>query len=692
MNRLGGQTSPYLLQHRDNPVHWWPWCDAAFDEARASSRPVLLSIGYAACHWCHVMAHESFEDSEIASVMNDRFVNIKVDREERPDIDRIYMSALHAMGQRGGWPLTLFLTPERLPFWGGTYFPPVPRHGLPGFPALLTAVADAYSRDPDQVAAHTRTLRSSLERLTVAQPGSLPSPPALDAAAQGMADLIDPVLGGLAGAPKFPSFSLLEFIWRRAGPAGLPGQRVLTTLERMSAGGIYDHLAGGLARYSVDDRWLVPHFEKMLYDNAGYVRLLTTVWRPTRNPVFARRVQETVGWMLDEMRVQGGGFASSMDADSEGEEGRYYVWSAAEIDEVLGSDAPRFQAAYGVSEEGNWEGKNILHRLDSEPAGDETDLAPLRAALLRQRTRRVPPVRDDKVLADWNGLAIAALAEAGAVFGRRDWVAAARDAFAFIEREMTAPDGRILHSWRTGTAHHPAMLDDYAFLADAALALWTADGDPRWRLRAEALMHTVRTRFRAEDGGLWITADDSEQLITRPRAGPDDATPSGAGVAADVMARLWHLTADDRWRSSAEQIVRSMAGAAVKAPAGYPSLLTAIDTLARNVDIVIATPDPGAPSLEAFRTAAWQAPQPARTVRVITRRTDLPEEHAGLTVVADGSDRTLAYACSRNTCSPSVDSAAALAELLKQLPADGPSQPATAAASTGEGAEVSKLE
>ena len=668
MNRLGGETSPYLLQHRDNPVHWWPWCDDAFEEARVSSRPVLLSIGYAACHWCHVMAHESFEDAAIASVMNERFVNIKVDREERPDIDHLYMSALHALGQRGGWPLTMFLTPERLPFWGGTYFPPVPRYGQPGFPDLLATVADTYARDPDRVTTNTRALQASLEGLATAHAGDVPTPSDLDGAARQVTGQLDAKLGGFVGAPKFPNFPVLEFVWRRARKDDLARQRVVTTLERMSAGGIFDHLAGGLARYSVDERWLVPHFEKMLYDNAGYVRLLTAVWRSTRNPTFALRVRETVRWMLADMRVPGGAFASSLDADSEGEEGRYYVWTASEIDEVLGSDGPRFRSAYGVREEGNWEGQNILHQLDS-PGHDDAGLAPLRRALLARRAARVPPAFDDKVLADWNGLAIAALAEAGAVFGEPSWVAAAREAFAFIDREMTEANGRLLHSWRADRAQHMGMLDDYAFLADGALALWTADGDERWRIRAEQLMETVLVHFRAPDGGLWRTADDGEQLIARPRSGHDDATPAGAGVAADVMARLWHLTLDDRWKTAAEQALAAMSGAAVRTPAAYPSLLAAADTLIDNVDIVVEASDDDAPRVQELLSAAWRAPQPARTVRFITRQGDLPAGHAASTI-KDDVRHPRAYACHRHTCSLPVDGGPALAQLLEQLQAD----------------------
>jgi len=669
MNRLGGETSPYLLQHRDNPVHWWPWCDAAFEEASTSSRPVLLSIGYAACHWCHVMAHESFESAAIASVMNERFVNIKVDREERPDIDHLYMSALHALGQRGGWPLTMFLTPERLPFWGGTYFPPVPRYGQPGFPDLLAAVADTYARDPERVTTNTRALRASLERLSAAHSGDLPSPTDLDAAASQIADQLDPKLGGFIGAPKFPNFPVLEFAWRQARTGDPRHQRVVTALERMSAGGIYDHLGGGLARYAVDERWLVPHFEKMLYDNAGYVRLLTNVWRSTRKPVFARRVGETIGWMLDEMRVAEGGFASSLDADSEGEEGRYYVWAASEIDDVLGPDSHRFRIAYGVREEGNWEGKNILNQLDSVPADNDTDLAPLRRALLARRATRIRPSFDDKVLADWNGLAIAALAEAGAVFAEPAWVEAARTAFSFVDREMTKPDGRLCHSWRAGRAQHMGMLDDYAFLADGALALLTADGDERWLHRAEQLMDMVLVHFRADDGGLWRTADDSETLIARPRSGHDDATPSGAGVAADVMARLWHLTFDGRWKAASEQALTSMAGAAVMAPAAYPSLLAAVDTLTNNMEIVIEASEPDAPGVLELLTAAWRAPQPARTVRVVGGCGDLPDGHAARALDGGGGSPR-AYACHRNTCSLPVSSGTALTQLLDQLQAD----------------------
>ncbi|MCY4096760.1 MAG: thioredoxin domain-containing protein, partial [Rhodospirillales bacterium] len=374
-------------------------------------------------------------------------------------------------------------------------------------------------------------------------------------------------------------------------------------------------------------------------------------------------------WMRDEMRVAEGGFASSLDADSEGEEGRYYVWTASEIDDVLGPDSHRFRNAYGVREEGNWEGKNILNQLDSAPEDNDADLAPLRKALLARRATRIRPSFDDKVLADWNGLAIAALAEAGAVFAEPAWVKAARAAFSFVDREMTRPDGRLWHSWRAGRAQHMGMLDDYAFLADGALALLTADGDERWLHRAEQLMDMVLVHFRADDGGLWRTADDSETLIARPRSGHDDATPSGAGVAADVMARLWHLTFDGRWKAASEQALTSMSGAAVMAPAAYPSLLAAVDTLTSNMEIVIEASEPDAPGVRELLTAAWCAPQPARTVRVVGGRGDLPDGHAAR-VLDGGSGSPRAYVCHRNTCSLPVSSGTALIQLLDQLQAD----------------------
>ena len=449
-NRLGEETSPYLLQHKDNPVHWQAWGPEAFAAAKAADKPVLLSIGYAACHWCHVMARESFEDPLVAAMMNARFVNIKLDREERPDLDAIYQHALAAMGEQGGWPLTMFLTPAGEPFWGGTYFPPTPGWGRPGFPQLLEAVSAAYAQDRAGIEKNVAALRGALQRLAQPLPGEAIGREALDRMAQRLLTAVDGVEGGIGTAPKFPQCGAFELLWRAWKRTCRPGFReaVETTLDHMCRGGIYDHLGGGFARYSTDAQWLVPHFEKMLYDNAELIDLLTLVWQETKSPLYGERIAQTVGWVAREMRTEGGGFASSLDADSEHEEGKFYVWSAAEIDALLGDRAPLFKRLYDVSAAGNWEGKTILNRaagIAPEDEAAEQALAECRAILFRAREKRVHPGLDDKVLADWNGLMIAALANAGLVFDRPEWIALAREAFEFVCREMTGPDGRLRH-------------------------------------------------------------------------------------------------------------------------------------------------------------------------------------------------------------------------------------------------------
>ncbi|MFQ5959315.1 MAG: thioredoxin domain-containing protein, partial [Alphaproteobacteria bacterium] len=407
-NRLGGETSPYLLQHRDNPVHWQPWDERAFAEAKRHDKPVLLSIGYAACHWCHVMAHESFEDAQTAALMNELFVNIKVDREERPDLDAIYQTALALLGQHGGWPLTMFLTPEGEPFWGGTYFPPSGRYGRPGFQDVLRAVHKVYTSEPEKVEKNRAALVEALQALSRKEAGGA-IPLALgDQVAELLLQEVDPVWGGIGGAPKFPQTMVLELLWRayKRGAGAAMRDAVLLSARRICEGGIYDHLGGGFARYAVDERWLVPHFEKMLYDNALILELLAHLWQETGDALFKNRTEETVAWVLREMAAPDGGFASAYDADSEGEEGRFYTWSADEIDRLLGPDAAAFKAVYDVGAQGNWEGRNILHRnaAPADAAIDEAQLAAMRAVLFRARAERVPPACDDKVLADWNGL------------------------------------------------------------------------------------------------------------------------------------------------------------------------------------------------------------------------------------------------------------------------------------------------
>src|SRR5262245_55093901 len=466
-NRLADETSPYLLQHAGNPVHWWAWGEEAIAEATRTNRPILLSVGYAACHWCHVMAHESFESPEVAAVMNELFVNIKVDREERPDVDAIYMQALQVLGEPGGWPLTMFCTPAGEPFWGGTYFPYPARYGRPSFVDVLRGVAQAWRDKPQDIETNRKGLLQALQQKArnkaVEASGDGPLLPMrlLDQIAVRLAQECDPVWGGLGQAPKFPSPYLFENIWRarlRDRANARLSDAVTVTLDRMAQGGIYDHVGGGFARYATDAEWLIPHFEKMLYDNAQLVDLLILVWQETKSPLYAQRIAETCDWALREMRAEGGGFAASYDADSEGVEGKFYVWDEAEIDAVLGpADAPFFKQVYDVTPQGNWEHHTILHRNRS-PAllseAEEQRLAGLRAKLKMVRDKRVWPGWDDKVLADWNGLMIAALANAAAVFERDDWFNAATRAYRFVMDEMRDAEGRLFHSHRAGKRLH----------------------------------------------------------------------------------------------------------------------------------------------------------------------------------------------------------------------------------------------
>ncbi|MBV9521553.1 MAG: thioredoxin domain-containing protein, partial [Alphaproteobacteria bacterium] len=539
-NRLAEETSPYLHQHKDNPVHWQSWSAELLDAAAAADKPILLSIGYAACHWCHVMAHESFEDPATAAVMNENFINVKVDREERPDLDAIYQHALALLGEQGGWPLTIFLTPAGEPFWGGTYFPPEPRWGRPAFRQVLQALADAYRTDRAKVAGNAAALREALARLGRAQSGPGIPIAAADQVAERLLREVDPANGGIGGAPKFPQpaiFGLLWRAWKRTGNTAFR-DAVTRTLDAMCAGGIYDHLGGGFARYATDARWLVPHFEKMLYDNAELIGLLCLVWPETRSALYAQRIAETIDWLAREMTLPEGGFCSSLDADSERQEGKFYVWTEAEIDSLLGARAALFKRHYDVSAHGNWEGRTILNRSSEPGPGDpatEGELAACRAILFRAREERVHPSLDDKVLADWNGLMIAALAEAAQIFERPDWLAMARDAFAFIAERMTDASGRLFHSWRGGAARNPAVVEDYANLGRAALALFEATGEDSYLERAEAWTTILdRHYWDPKGGGYFTAADDTPALITRAKTANDAAVPSGNGTMAGV--------------------------------------------------------------------------------------------------------------------------------------------------------------
>ncbi|MGH7066074.1 MAG: thioredoxin domain-containing protein, partial [Stellaceae bacterium] len=591
-NRLGDETSPYLLQHKDNPVHWQPWGEAVLDAAKAADKPILLSIGYAACHWCHVMAHESFEDPAVAARMNRLFINVKVDREERPDLDSIYQHALALMGEQGGWPLTMFLTPDGEPFWGGTYFPPAPRWGRAGFPQLLDAVAEAYAGKREDVAKNVGVLRTALARLAQPERGGAITPDLLDRIAERLLRETDQLYGGIGTAPKFPQCGILELLWRAWKRTRQPPYReaVVKALDAMCQGGIYDHLGGGFARYSTDARWLVPHFEKMLYDNAELVDLLTLVWQETKSPLYRERIEETIGWVGREMLTAGSGFASSLDADSEHEEGKFYVWTEREIDKHLGARAAHFKEIYDATAAGNWEGKiilNRLHHLALQNEAAETALAADRAVLFHARAERERPGCDDKVLADWNGLMIAALAGAGMAFARPDWIALAEDAFDFIRQALSGPDGRLSHAWREGKRAHQAILDDYANLARAALLLHEATDDGDYLAAARGWVEICDRHYRDARGGYFFTADDAEALLVRTKQALDQPNPAGNGTMVEVLARLYYLTGEDLYRAGAEEILAAFAGETQRNLFGLSTLLNGAEFLARALQVVV---------------------------------------------------------------------------------------------------------
>jgi len=662
-NRLDEETSPYLLQHKDNPVHWQPWSEATLAAAKAADKPILLSIGYAACHWCHVMARESFEDPTIAERMNSLFINIKIDREERPDLDQIYQHALALLGEQGGWPLTMFLTPDGEPFWGGTYFPPEPRWGRAGFPQVLEAMSDAYKQDRDKVAKNVVALREALQRLGRPQRGDAIEPEQLDPIAERLLREVDQIHGGIGTAPKFPQTGILELFWRAWKRTGQAPYRdaVVKALDAMCQGGIYDHLGGGFARYSTDARWLVPHFEKMLYDNAELVDLLTLVWQDGREPLYLQRVDETLEWVGREMLISEGGFASSLDADSEHEEGKFYVWSEPEIDAVLGKQAPLFKRFYDVSRGGNWEGHTILNRLNSPDLADddnERELARCRALLLQARAARVRPGCDDKVLADWNGLMIAAMANAGLVFERPAWIETARNAFDFIRTRMIGIDQRLLHSWRDGRGRHPASVDDYANLCHAALALYEATADQEFLAQTRDWIAVLdRDFWDPAEGGYFFAASDTVGLIARPKTAADSAIPAGNGTLVGVLTRLAILTGEDAYRRRAEAIVSTFSGELRRNFFPLATLLNNVELLNRPLQIVLFGEDSG------LRRAIYGTSLPNRVVFRLSTDDGLPPGHpaAGKGLV---NGKPTAYVCDGPVCSLPLTDREALLDRL----------------------------
>jgi uncharacterized protein YyaL (SSP411 family) len=668
-NRLAHETSPYLLQHAHNPVDWYPWGDEAFARARGEERPILLSVGYSACHWCHVMERESFEDPDTARLMNERFVNVKVDREERPDVDQIYLDAVQAMTGHGGWPMTVFLTPDGVPFYGGTYFPPVDRQGMPSFRRVLLAIADAWRERRGEVIESGREISSQLNRtahLTRAQ--TLLTDEVLFSAFHALSGQFDETWGGTGGAPKFPQPMNWEFVlrfWKRTGN-DRARQMVDTTLTRMARGGIYDQLGGGFARYSVDTRWLVPHFEKMLYDNAQLASLCLHAWLAFGNREYRRVVEETLDYLRSRMTDPAGGFYSAEDADSEGHEGKFYVWTPDEVRAVLPRDEAEVALEYwGLDQGPNFEGKNILF-VAGDP--DPERIAGIRRALSEARERRVHPGRDDKVLASWNGLACRAFAEAGRALGREDYVAVAARNADFLLRAMRNREGRLLRTWKAGDAKLKGYLEDHAMVARALVDVYEATFDRRWLDEARGLANEILRLFWDDAiGGFYDTGSDHEPLIVRPRNLFDNAVPCGSSVAIEALLRLATLTGEERYASRATAALRPMADLMARHPGGVGRFLCALDFhLGPVAEVALVWPPHGDP--QPLVSTVFHRYLPNRVVAgaVVANgpvASDLPLLRGRSAI----EGRATAYVCRNYTCELPVTDAEALARQLERV-------------------------
>jgi uncharacterized protein YyaL (SSP411 family) len=678
-NRLADETSPYLLQHANNPVDWYPWGPEALARARDENKPILLSIGYAACHWCHVMEHESFEDAATAALMNERFVSIKVDREERPDLDAIYMQAVQAMTGHGGWPMTVFLTPEGVPFYGGTYFPKDDRHGMPSFKRILQAVAESYTSRPEGVA---RTADSVREMYSVTVEPTRSAGPLtaelLDHAYRSLSAQYDEENGGFGGAPKFPQTMSLDFLLRHSARRSVEHALAMVThsFRRMAHGGIYDQVGGGFARYAVDAIWLVPHFEKMLYDNALLVRLGAHLWQATKDAEVRRVVEETIDWAIREMRSPEGGFYSSLDADSEGHEGKFYVWSAQELDDVLGEDAPLMRAYWNVTADGNFEGRNILS-VALSAAGDRRTLAArfsiseeqfeatirrAKQALYDVRKQRVWPGRDDKILASWNGLMVRGIAEAARAFGNGAYKRAAIDSATFLFDRLVR-DGRVFRSYKDGRARIAGYLEDHAALGVAALSVYELTFDTLWLDRARELSDAV-VRWFWDDatGAFYDTASDHEQLITRPREISDNATPSGTSLAVELLVRLAELLHDVDARRRATYVLETLAPAMGRYPLAFGHMLGSADMVINGAVELAIVGDPASSDFVALeRTAA------ERYVPSLVLAGGLPTDDVALMSGREPRDgRATAYVCRNYACEEPATTAQQLDEQLSR--------------------------
>jgi hypothetical protein len=662
-NRLATEASPYLRQHAENPVDWYPWGEEALARARREDRPIFLSIGYSACHWCHVMAHESFEDPAVARLLNAHFVSIKVDREERPDLDRIYMGAVQALTGNGGWPMSVFLTPDGRPFYGGTYFPPRARYNLPGFGDLLTQIAEAWRTRRDEIERTGQQLLQDLLRQSAPPPaGALPAEQALNAAVQRLLQEHDEVHGGWGPGPKFPQPMALEFLLRTYYATGdLQVLAVVeTTLQAMARGGLYDQIGGGFHRYTVDGHWLVPHFEKMLYDNAQLARIYLHAWQVTGRPLYRAVVEETCDYLLREMHDPSGGFFSAQDADTGGHEGATYLWTLTEVRGALGAESDAFLEAYPVTEGGNFEGRNILTFAGTD--AQRAALAPERARLLALRATRPQPARDDKVLAAWNGLALAAFAEAGRALDRPDYLETASGLATFVLARMSASDGRLLRVWHAGQARLAGFLEDQAAVVQGLISLYQATFVPRWIEAARALMEQALAHYWSD--GWYDTADDHEALIVRPAERQDNATPSGAALATLGLLQLARYYEDDRYARLAERALAPMRAAASRYPTAFGQWLTAMDGAQRPpVDVAIIASRDDAEARGLLNVLNGYAPE---SLVALGESSSLPL----LTGRTRVEGRATAYVCRGQHCLPPVTAADDLARALGRRPVE----------------------
>ena len=673
-NRLANETSPYLLQHANNPVDWFPWGPEALERAKQENKPILLSIGYAACHWCHVMEHESFENETTAALMNERFVNIKVDREERPDLDGIYMQAVQAMTGHGGWPMTVFLTPDGVPYYGGTYFPPEDRHGMPSFRRILTAVSEAYRAKPDDVARTAASVREMYAASTEATRSAGPlSPEIFDRVYRALAERYDEANGGFEGAPKFPQTMSLDFLlryWARRGTENAL-EMVKRSFKKMMYGGIYDQVGGGFARYTVDANWLVPHFEKMLYDNALLVRLGAHLWQATKDDDVRRVVEETIEWAAREMRSPEGGFYSSLDADSEGHEGKFYVWSAEEFDQVLGGDAAVARAYWGVTNDGNFEGNNILsvvgdRRAIARQSGfSETQWMEViersRKRLFEARSKRVRPGCDDKVLASWNGFMVRGIAEAARAFESDEYRKLAVESAEFLFESMVK-DGRVFRSFKDGRARIAGFLEDYAALGLAFLSVYELTFDDRWLDRAHELGDSCVEWFWHDDtGAFYDTASDHETLITRPRDITDNATPSGTSLATELLLRLAELLHDVDARRRATYVLETLAQPMSRYPMAFGHLLASADMVVYGAVELAIVGQVESPGFKALQRTAAELYVPSLVLAGGAPRSD---EKIALLTARTARDGATAYVCRGYACDEPAESVAKLEEQL----------------------------